>query len=238
MILELYKIKNNTPIFRYLSIGQFLSFLEKRKTYLTKITAWDDPYEDITRNLQVINSAYRSHEFRTFKDYYAQSWSLVGDSDAMWRIYSTNKLGIRLQTRVEKLRQIIGIEKGLCGKVIYFKSMREGLLKLNKEPSNENLNNLRLALLKRPAFTHEKEVRLISNKKYFSQHDSNYDFLEFDLNPTQFIENILIDPRSPDWYVETVQEYCKRYGLTIKVQKSQLYKFDDSMLDNLRVNFK
>src|SRR5438552_2336902 len=34
---------------------------------------------------------------------YGQCWSLLDESDAMWRIYSPNKAGVKIRTTVRKL---------------------------------------------------------------------------------------------------------------------------------------
>lgn len=238
MILDLYKVRRQTKIYRYISLAQFLSLVERKKTYLTKITEWDDPYEDLLKYLSVENSPYKAGDFRTFKNYYAQSWSLEADSEAMWRIYSKQNSGICIQTRVEKLKQISGIEKGLCGRVIYYKNLKEVLKKLNENRSKENLHILRLALLKRSAFIHEKEVRFISIEKYFDSHiNTDTKFLEFELSPIGFIEEVQIDPRAESWYVKAIKKYCENRGLNIPVIKSKLYEFDISKLDGLKIKF-
>ena len=77
---------------------------------------------------------------------------------------------------------------------------------------------LKRGLYKRKAFKFEQEVRLISNniKKEMSTH------VVCKLNPFEFIENILIDPRGSDWLVETIKAYCSRKGFKITPIKSDL----------------
>jgi hypothetical protein len=38
-------IEENTKLYRYISLSQFMSFVETKKTYLTNINLWPDPWE-------------------------------------------------------------------------------------------------------------------------------------------------------------------------------------------------
>jgi hypothetical protein len=107
---------------------------------------------------------------------------------------------------------IEGLCNGILGKVIYFKNVEE----LKKQ--HHKIMELERGLFKRKAFEYEQEVRLISNniKKEMSTH------VVCKLNPFNFIENILIDPRASDWFVETIKAYCSKKGFKVTPIKSDL----------------
>lgn len=239
MDLKLYKVDLDTPVYRYISLSQFLAFIEKERTYLTNISVWDDPYEDVLKNLQVKDSSYKFSEFRTFKSYFAQSWSLNGNSDAMWRIYSKNSEGLLIKSTVKKFKSIQNVDLALFGRVAYFDNLRKSLVKISTdEPNGPKINTLKWALLKRRAFEHEKEVRFITLDKhlnFYSEPESKS--IELSLDPKNFLEDIIIDPRAPSWYVNTVKKYCKKSKLGIIPRKSKLYEFDDSDISDLKVEF-
>ena len=239
MDLKLYKVDLDTPVYRYISLSQFLAFIEKERTYLTNISVWDDPYEDVLRRLPVKDSPFQFGEFRTFRSYFAQSWSLNGNSDAMWRIYSKNREGLLIKSTVKKFRSIQNIDLALFGRVAYFDDLKESLAKVSKEePKGAKVDTLKWSLLKRQSFNHEKEVRLITLDKYI-----NYDFepksksVELNLDPEKFLEDIIIDPRAPNWYVDTVKKYCEKSRLEITPTKSKLYEFDYSNVSDLKIEF-
>lgn len=52
--------------------------------------------------------------------YYGQCWSLTKDSDAMWRIYSNHKDGVRIKTTVGKLISELEQTRGMIAVVPYF----------------------------------------------------------------------------------------------------------------------
>lgn len=217
MDLKLYKVDLDTPVYRYISLSQFLAFIEKEKTYLTNISVWDDPYEDVLKNLPVKDSSSRFGEFRTFRSYFAQSWSLNGNSDAMWRIYSKNSEGLLIKSTVRKFKSIQNIDLALFGRVVYFDDLRKSLAKIsNDEPKDPKINTLKWSLLKRRAFDHEKEVRFITLGKHINFYlEPESKTIELSLDPKNFLEDIIIDPRAPSWYISTVKKYCDKSKLEI-----------------------
>jgi hypothetical protein len=218
-------LQPTTKLYRYMCLSQFISFIENKKTYLTKLLFWEDTWEVPTRKFlseydltlcDNINPAQSS-------DLYGQCWSLEGVSDALWRIYSRENEGILIQTSVEKFQLIKQVKFGILSPVIYYESLKEVLEGLsNNKISN---NEITQGLFKRKAFEHEKEVRLITLKKdiNFTDKDSMCSHIEINLDPIEFIEEIIIDPRASSWYVNTIKEYCKRAGFKIVPKKSDLY---------------
>lgn len=241
MDLKLYKLDPDTAVYRYISLSQFLAFIEKKKTYLTNISVWDDPHEDIVGRLPVNDALpkHQYHAFRNFDSFFGQSWSLNGNSDAMWKIYSKNNEGLLIKSTIKKFSLIQDIELALFGKIIYYNDLKEGLTKMSEEElKRTNTDNLKLSLLKRKAFEHEDEVRFItSNKHIKSEFESKANSVELDLDPQSFLENIIIDPRAPDWYVDTLEKYCAKNEIGITPVKSKLYTFDQSNLSDLEIKF-
>lgn len=47
-----------------------------------------------------------------------------------------------------------------------------------------------------------------------------------DVDPRQFVDEIIISPTSPDWFVETVQSTLEKLGYNFKVNKSKLYELN------------
>ncbi|MEG0773325.1 hypothetical protein [Clostridium sp.] len=222
-------LKLDTKLYRYMSLSQFISFIEQRKTYLTKLLFWEDTWEVPTRKLFDDGEQCLYNNTYNLNDLYGQCWSLEGVSDALWRIYSRESEGILIQTTVEKFQLIEEVKFGVLSPVIYYENLVEVLqgLALNKVVNNDLIQGL----FKRKAFEHEKEVRLIALRKDIGT-INEYDELshiEISLDPIEFIEDIVIDPRAQDWYVNTIKEYCKRAGFKILPKKSDLYCSEKSV---------
>jgi hypothetical protein len=88
-------LKPDAKLYRYMKIETFMSFVEEKQIHLTNVNVWDDRWE-------VILSKYQ--QWTTTADpiplsipsisIYSQFWSLVRESDAMWRIYSPSRTGV------------------------------------------------------------------------------------------------------------------------------------------------
>lgn len=211
-------IKKNIKIYRYMTLGKFICMMEKREIYLTKIKCWEDKWEIPTDEIQ--NKCLYNN------DLYGQCWSLEGISDALWKIYSSNKEGILIETSPEKFKLISDIKFGILSPVIYYNDLQKTLLQL------ENMKGpkaaFRSGLLKRSAFKHENEVRLIviNNERCLGKKYENCTHISLKIDPFKFIEGIIVDPRASNWYLEAIKLYCLRLGFNIIPIKSDLYSPD------------
>lgn len=207
-------------IYRYLNIKHFISMVENKKTYLTRVIDWEDTWEAPLKKIPIDSDMEEVDEyFETYEYIYAQCWSKNSDSDAMWRIYSPNKDGIMIQSTVKRLVDSMNLDYYLLAPVVYFSDLQDGLYELYEHPYEDHLAG---ALLKRKAFSHEEEVRLLSIP------DSNIKdkYFEIEIDPDQLIEGIILDPRCEKWYLDTMVNYCRRSGLIAIPQKSDLYEDD------------
>jgi hypothetical protein len=91
-------------------------------------------------------------------------------------------------------------------------------------------------VLKREAFKHENEVRLLVCMQAYREINKSpfhINIYGFNFNPSFFIDSITFDPRADDWFVDTMIKYCKRKGFTCPITKSKLYQntlYDDTKL--------
>lgn len=220
-------LEHNTKIYRYMSLKQFMHFIENDKTYFTRISSGDDTWEAPTIKLptQFENGQVEMPQYSAGMDLFAQCWTSKEESDAMWRIYSTSKDGIRIGTTVKKFELLQGTNHYVIERIFYYKELMEGLEYCQKPSSIMKI--IRDGLIKRDAFSHEEEVRIITlNQPRFLDNilDDKENYLELDLNAKDFIEEITVDPRAEEYYVETIKSYCRRVGLEVIPKKSDLYK--------------
>lgn len=80
------KISENKYLYRIMRFDHAVQVL-KGALYFSHPSQWEDPYETHVKH---------SYDHAIF----AQCWTTASMSDAMWRIYSPNFLGVRLRTRV------------------------------------------------------------------------------------------------------------------------------------------
>ena len=171
------------PLFRIISLESFISLcISGKERFVNPIDIWDDTYEGyMLRGLdseigieKTINQVYQKFDcnvestidnlsklLRARYSCFAQSWSTLPDSDAMWRIYSYNNHGIQICTNENQIRNMIesnNIDGGIIRirPVIYDDSITriDDLIY-----SGSNIDEAYFH--KRKAFEHECETRVI-----------------------------------------------------------------------------
>lgn len=247
-------------LYRTFGIERLFQMLTERKLTLLEPSKWDDPYE---RALQELSSG--KHLFQK-PSMFGLCWSMQGRSDALWRIYSPNKLGVRVSTTVERLRSVlssnvqnsINLSKLFLGRVTYLpenttrKPFAFGKLPLDLTDSDFNrpVNNIADAIedmierarrnqvqprdmakalfVKRTAFDHEREVRLLYVDEAITAGESaeNGGILKLQIDPLELIRGIQFDPRLSDDVYRALRTTLQTVlgNSPIRITKSTLYK--------------
>lgn len=81
-------------LYRVMDFSRVVQMFEKQELYFSHPTAWDDPFE-------------KRVEHQSSHALFAQCWCQIGISDAMWRIYSQNGMGVRISTTTKKLSRAV-----------------------------------------------------------------------------------------------------------------------------------
>lgn len=242
MIYPRFEIGNgldiNDRVYKYMTLNQFLYLIENNMTYFTRIECWDDSWEAPRRNIPVLNENGKIEYpiYSSSSDLFGQCWTLKEESDAMWRIYSPNKDEIKIATSVKKFELITGIDHYAVNKVYYYSDLRDGL---QYGENMEGLSNLlKDGLIKRVAFNHEEEVRLLTlnDERILGKRIKDGNHIQLGINVIEFIEDIVIDPRADDYYIDTIRKYCRRVGLKITPKKSELYS--DNIYEKERIAYR
>lgn len=209
-------------LYRYISVESFVAFVETGETSLTKVTSWEDSWEAILAKIPTVDEqgGVRERSYSYVEDLFGQCWSLLPESDALWRIYSPNKTGMVIATSVERFQLLAENYHHLhVGRVVYFDDVQDLVSKaeaMHNHPFPE-------ALLKRSAFAHEHEVRLLMLAAHQDKVERTDRSVTLRLDPAAFLTGVTIDPRAPDWFVRAVELYCLRAGLSVKPVRSTLY---------------
>lgn len=213
-------LKPETRLYRYVSLEAFIAFLETHTTTLTNVNEWDDTWEAILSKIPNVDEEGRHDPplYSFHQKIFGQSWSLVEESDAMWRIYSPNRNGLRIDSTVAKFTLIGDVQRSYIGKVDYFATVEELVAKA--EPRQSPFHE---ALLKRIAFQHEQEVRFLTHADFLGHFKRGSTHVSLPLDPCAFIEGVTLDPRADEWYVDAIVRFSARAGLPNRPTKSALY---------------
>lgn len=228
--LNLNEKEIDLPIHRVISIERLFELLHNKLNVLVNPKRWDDPFENFMLNslIQFESGIKVSLGFKN--NLYGQCWTRTRESDAMWRIYSPNKNGVRISSTPRKLldglKEISVSSKNIdsfIGKVKYYSTPR--LEKLLNENSHwlideTGVRPAQSLLFKRLAFKHENEVRLVYNS--FGRF--NKDMMKYEVEPLSFIDDIVFDPRIS--YEEFARHKKRLRDLSFKkrIVKSVLYE--------------
>ncbi|MFB0688324.1 DUF2971 domain-containing protein [Proteus mirabilis] len=215
-------------IYRIMPIHRFLQLLEEKKLTLVRPKKWDDPFENALLNCVIETSDGQTGTFAARDYVYGQCWTFHSETDAMWRIYSHDKNGVRVSTTPRKLLAALQKTeptyhnvKCFIGKVSYLsedtlpgKLTSIDLLNTNGSGIAESL------LYKRVEFEHENEVRLI----YIGDDNStDSDIFQFEINPAELLDTVLFDPRMEKNLRQAYALAIEDKGCKTEVKISTLY---------------
>ena len=227
----------------------FLEMIRTGNNTLMHVRKWKDVNEGVIykSSVEVKNGNgifQNSPNFFTqlYADYYGQCWSRSKSaSEILWLSRCSSKPGVCIKTTVEKLKKSIS---RVSNAPTFVKEMRyvsslwlNSFLKRMRSPRfansiTGNFSNLaELLFMKREEFSDEKEVRLLvvdPNNGQF-QKMQNPNCLKYRLDKTDFLTEVIFDPRMGCKSVSNLKKEVQSYGWTIngqpiKMTKSPLYE--------------
>ena len=227
-------------VYKYIPLKYLIPLVENKKLRIDKVSEWDDPYENFflksyfytyasfyERIVQVSTDDIRN---RT----YGQSWTMIEESDAMWRIYSNKddieNIAVKVKIKIDNLFNIVYTSDECMattsiGPVNYktddeITNWMQGLNNIGSEFPNHAEQSL---LIKRTPFAHEKEVRIIISKDTQTPAE---EFLSYDIPDLNVIEEFILDPRLNEEDEEQITQKLEAIGVDRhKIKKSSLYEF-------------
>lgn len=233
--LDISEADQRLPVYRIISLDRLYEMFENKTNTLVMPHRWDDPFENSILGLKAQLPSGAVVEFGQRYIFYGQSWTRIYNTDAMWRIYSSDKNSVCIKTRIHKLVDPLAIYAlGLVfiGKVRYFTA--DGLFRWAKkvfldteEPDIRLL--ARTLLVKRKAFSHEQEVRLLYVDPGASNRNLNrqvpIDFFQYKIDPHAMIEKMFLDPRlSEEETSHLVEVIRNRTRFRGSISRSSLYE--------------
>jgi hypothetical protein len=212
-------------IYRIVRVPRLLELFNKKQNVLVRPNKWDDPFENfILRSQQV----------------YGQCWTRQRASDAMWRIYSRDSKAVRIRSTVRRLAESLHQTRGkwanfevFIGRVQYLQKRKLMVFALNvvqKTTASPAAMLAKTLLVKRPAFKHEREIRLL-----FVPHgrDASKQKFRYHIDPDVLIDQIMLDPRMHVQEADALKQRIKATtGFRGEIKRSLLYAPPPDFLRN------
>jgi DUF2971 family protein len=224
-------LSRDTFVYRIVPKNRFYELFDIQENVLVTPSMWDDPFENFVLKSLVLDSAGAQGKFGFHNDLYGQCWTLHKSSDAMWRIYSPHMDAIRIRTTIDKLANSLSVHLNnwahvqcLIGQVRY---LSEAKLKKFAELVFKNgiaLESIgRTLLVKRKAFSHEREVRLMYLEKDTNVSHAN-GLYRYPIDPHAVIDQVMIDPRLSKLDAKALKkEIESKTGFQGEIKRSLLY---------------
>jgi hypothetical protein len=218
-------------VYRIIKTCRLFDLLSASKNVLVRPKLWDDPFENFIlsshfiRNGERVTIGHRDH-------FYGQCGTFQRASDAMWRIYSPDSRAIRIRSTIRRLAESLSTWRGhragqeaFIGRVRYLKSQDllafgRSLLQGHEGPLTDR-NLARTLLVKRPAFKHEREARLLFTPQDFHRFKS--DLLRYPVKPNSLIDQVMLDPRMGKAEAAILKQKIRAAGFAGEIKRSLLY---------------
>jgi hypothetical protein len=231
-------------IYRIYALDHFKELLAARVDAVVNPTKWQDPFENFfLERTEVMDDLTGSTiPLKNLAvDWYGQCWSMNKDTDAMWRIYCPDPVanpGVKVRTTIRKLFDNL---KGsgspapylqfFIGKVEYrsergIVNLMRGLTFTDIAVGGQGDRFADLLCLKRTAFRHEREVRLLfQDGEFGSSRRGVGGVFKFALDPSAVFEEVVLDPRMKDPDAAALKADLLAGGrTTLPISRSNLYR--------------
>ena len=223
------------PIYRIFSPKYLKKAFNDNRLTLVKPKLWDDPFENALMRsvLRMPDGEHASlEEFR--ERLYGQCWSAHAESDALWRVYSSDKGSIQVKSTVRKLFNAFWNDQSefaelsfFIGRVEYLSEKQlvslltrpDGMQQWLIDPTAKG--HAESLMVKRDAFAYESEVRLIY--RHAASLDTAPNMYQFKIDPNALFDEVVVDPRLTPKEAERTINDVKSWGFTNDVRQSQLY---------------
>lgn len=229
--LNLTEKEIDTPIYRIMKEEHVIRMFAEQSNVLSQIHNWKDRFENFQMALGGVLDGER-FEFSFKNDFVGQCWTRHALSEAMWGIYANDasKRFLRIKSTPRKLLTALAkahpwMPQDTCflGKVLY--KTEKGLRSSLEDGAQMSISTVGLAralLLKRRAFKHENEVRLL----YFGKAEDcdEKGLYRYAMDPNDMVTQIMADPnRDPTNWAKDKARLKKETGFSGEIKRSKMY---------------
>ena len=242
-IIRLSESDLDSPIFRIYPLERFEPMLASNQDALVNPTKWEDPFENFFLERTEVADSVSGSTIplkNLAQDWYGQCWSFNQDTDAMWRIYSPDpkaKVGVKVATTIRRLFQNLKLVNSTAPYLQFFigritcltehqiTSLMQALTFSDIAIGGQGDKFADLLCIKREAFQHENEVRLIFQDLNISgsKRGANGVF-KYQLEPNVVFDEVILDPRLKVPDALAIEKKLKTAGCTLHIAQSPLYQ--------------
>ena len=229
--LNLEEADLDRHIYRIMPQAYVFALFRDKENVLSQVGNWKDKFENFQLNLGgILNGQRFGYGFRD--DFVGQCWTRHSLSEAMWGIYANDasKRYLRIRSTPRKLlaplvaaHPLMPQDTCFVGRVEYKgENDLEAYVRNNGRLEVSAMGFARSLLLKRRAFKHEDEVRLL----YFGDAGA-YDakgLYRYRVDPHEMITQIMADPSRDrrTWNADKAA-IAKATGFTGEIKRSKIY---------------
>lgn len=229
-------------IHRLFPFERLIDLIRTNIITLVKPKLWEDPYENLLNRpfVDEITNKELGSARHFDNDLFAQCWSLLSESDAMWRIYSADKRAVLVSVNAnflfntKKLNAPEPLEQLYIGKVCYLSegelTKRFRSLPFMQEVMSSGMyssGTAKTLLYKRDSFEHEKEVRLIL-VRHISEMEGDLANVHLDFSAS--VVKLTLDPRLTNEEIDRTSFVLRKIGYEGALEQSRLYAKPDLKL--------
>lgn len=229
------------PIYRIYPKNRFIDLLSTKTNVLVQPALWDDPMENFFLKSVVKTESGELVSLENIAaGWYGQCWTTKEESDAMWRIYSHDKNGVKVRTTIRKLFESLYDETDGFRKLKYFVGRVSYRSRIEIENFLSQIAFTDVAVggqadkfastlcIKRPEFDHEQEVRLLFQDTQ-KQHTGKK-FIAFNLEHSLVFDEVVIDPRMTETEFDAIKAELIAKGCVASITQSTLYKISKTII--------
>lgn len=219
-------------IWRYMDFAQFVSILDEKGLFFTRADLFEDKFEGtMSQPLYDYLQRMGDPEQHAWLLRITRGWSFVNcwrmnacESAAMWKIYSSAKESVCLQTTYARLRGALAADVHI-GVVEYISYEHD------KIPAGNTFWPL---MRKRRSFEHEQELRAVwsdlagvssAGPAVASGHEyapSPQLGVWKPVDLALLIEKVFVSPTAKPWFLELVKKVLLKYEVALPVHQSDI----------------
>lgn len=243
-----FEPEESVQLARYMDITKFLSLLKDSQLFFCRLDKLEDRFEGIMP--KVSKDDFRAFYNRlNVSGYFDQPlteeqiereigeqfafreklkllncincWNeFKAESYALWKVYSDLNQGIMIKSSFKRVISALmnSGEKIYCSKVKY----------IDHDTDSIDIGNTMTPIVhKHKAYSYEDEIRLIhevssTGWKHDWENEKFENGIKINVNLDELINEIVISPFSPDWFIELIEDILKRYSMKCKLSISKL----------------
>lgn len=224
---------SDAVLWRYMDFTKFVSLMEKQSLFFARADKLGDPFEgsfsraNETLRPILYKDKIPENVLQTFAEFTKElpRFTLVNcwhenfyESEAMWKLYARERDGIAIKTNFDSLKKSF-----TCSEEIRIGRVSYADYKSDFIPESSTFFPY---LHKRKSFEHEKEVRALD--QIIPTNDRGIDTSQdicgigkyYKVDPSLLIQEVIVAPFAPDWFLELVKSVTIRYNFDFPVVRS------------------